>query len=178
MNKALFLDRDGTLVVDTHYLHRPEDLQPIPGTGEALRAAARAGYLLFLFTNQSGIGRGYYTLEDAEHCNQCMVEMLGFAEDPFTQTCIAPETPDEPSVYRKPSSRFIQEMCGKYDLEPAGCWMVGDKLCDLQAGVGAGIRSAFVRTGKASDAEPVDFLREHEIPAFADLAAFVGAVVE
>ena len=78
MSKALFLDRDGTLVVDTHYLHKPEDLQLIAGIGDALRTAVTSGYLLFLFTNQSGIGRGFYTLEDAEYSNQCKVEMLGF----------------------------------------------------------------------------------------------------
>ena len=89
MNKALFLDRDGTLVVDTHYLHKPEDLQLIAGIGDALRTAVKSGYLLFLFTNQSGIGHGFYTLEDAEHCNHCMVEMLGFSENPFTEICIS-----------------------------------------------------------------------------------------
>lgn len=177
MSKALFLDRDGTLVVDTHYLHRPDDLQPLPGVGDALRAAVDAGYRLFLFTNQSGIGRGYYSLEDAVRCNACMVEILGFQADPFTKTCIAPETPDEPTVYRKPSPRFILEMREQYGLDPAHCWMVGDKLCDVEAGCNGGIRCAFVRTGKTSDGEPTDFLQANGITAFADLAAFVDALL-
>ena len=173
MSKALFLDRDGTLVVDTHYLHKPEDLQLIAGIGDALQTALTSGYLLFLFTNQSGIGRGFYTLEDAEYCNQCMVEMLGFRENPFTEICIAPETPEDAPVYRKPSPRFILEMCDKYDLNPDFCWMVGDKLCDIQAGLNGGIRAAFVRSGKTSDGEPTDFLAEYSIPTFDTLVSFV-----
>ena len=173
MNKALFLDRDGTLVVDTHYLHKPEDVQLIAGAGEALHVTMNSGYLLFLFTNQSGIGRGYYTLDDALACNQHMVSMMGFREDPFLETCIAPEAPEDLPVYRKPSPKFIFEMCEKYQLDPRNTWMVGDKLCDLEAGLNGGIRSAFVRTGKASDTDPHEFLSEYEIPSFGDILEFV-----
>lgn len=174
MNKALFLDRDGTLVVDTHYLHKPEDLQPFSHTSKALRAGLDAGYLLFLFTNQSGIGRGYYTMEDALACNRHMVRMLGFDENPFLEICIAPETPEESPLYRKPSPKFIFEMREKHNLDPDNSWVVGDKLCDVEAGLNGGIRSAYVRTGKATDAEPMEFLTEHGIPAFENLAEFVG----
>jgi D-glycero-D-manno-heptose 1,7-bisphosphate phosphatase len=173
VKKALFLDRDGTLVVDTHYLHKPEHVQLITGAGEALHATVNAGYLLFLFTNQSGIGRGYYSLDDALACNRHMVGMMGFREDPFIETCIAPEAPEDEAVYRKPSPKFIFEMREKYQLDPQNTWMVGDKLCDLEAGLRGGIRSAFVWTGKTSDPEPHEFLSEHGIPAFEDILEFV-----
>jgi D-glycero-D-manno-heptose 1,7-bisphosphate phosphatase len=65
MNRAVFLDRDGTLIVEKHYLHRPEDVEIFPGAGAALKRLADAGYKLLVVTNQSGIGRGYFTLAEA-----------------------------------------------------------------------------------------------------------------
>ncbi len=174
MNKALFLDRDGTLVVDTHYLHNPEDVQLIPGVTEALSIARDAGYLLFLFTNQSGIGRGYYLMEDVLACNREMIHQLGFKEDPFLETCIAPESPDEMEIYRKPSPKFLLEMLEKHDLDPDSSWMVGDKLCDVEAGVRAGIRSAYVLSGKDLDVKPQKFIEKNAIPVFEDLTGFVA----
>src|ERR1700744_4396826 len=72
MNRAVFLDRDGTLIVEKNYLHRVEEVEIFPGAGAALKRLAQAGYKLFIVTNQSGIGRGYFTLADAEKVNQHM----------------------------------------------------------------------------------------------------------
>ncbi len=69
MKRAVFLDRDGTLIVEKNYLHRPEDVEIFPGAGAALKRLADAGFKLFIVTNQSGIGRGYFTLADAERVN-------------------------------------------------------------------------------------------------------------
>jgi D-glycero-D-manno-heptose 1,7-bisphosphate phosphatase len=146
MNKALFLDRDGTLIEHEPYLHKPEEVVLLPGTTEALSQAMSAGYLLFLFTNQSGVGRGYFKLEDVQRVNARLIEMLGLGPDVFTETCVAPEPPGTPSLYRKPSPRFIQEMITKYDLIPAHSWMVGDSPSDWAAGAAAGIGVAAVQS--------------------------------
>jgi len=69
MQRAVFLDRDGTLIVEKNYLHRPEDVEIFPGAGGALKKLADAGFKLFMVTNQSGIGRGYFTMADAERVN-------------------------------------------------------------------------------------------------------------
>ena len=69
MNRAIFLDRDGTLIVEKNYLHRPEDVVIFRGAGAALKKLLDAGFKLFVVTNQSGIGRGYFTLADAERVN-------------------------------------------------------------------------------------------------------------
>lgn len=145
---ALFLDRDGTLIYDKHYLSDPAGVELIPGAGEALRVAAELGFKLFLFTNQSGIGRGYYTVEDAVRCNQRMEELMALPPPGFTDICIAPEAPDQPQQYRKPSPRFILESIQRHGLDPQHCWMVGDNLADMEAGRNAGIRLAAVCTGK------------------------------
>lgn len=173
MSRSLFLDRDGTLIVDKNYLADPAGVELIPGTIEALRRARDLGYKLFLFTNQSGIGRGYHTLEDTNRVNARMEELIGLGTPLFEGICIAPEAPDQPTVYRKPSPRFILEMRARHALDPAHCWMVGDSAADLGAGLAAKVNVAAVRTGKT---DPATFseVAALQVPVFSDLAAFVS----
>lgn len=175
MPKALFLDRDGTLIFDKHYLADPAGVELIPGVPGALRRALKLGYQLFLFTNQSGIGRGLYTLEDTIRCNQRMEELIGLPSPLFTDVCIAPEAPDQPAEYRKPSPRFILESILRHRLDPSLCWMLGDRESDIEAGLGAKVNTAALCTGKYD----VAGWRERAIPGvpvFADLAAFVATL--
>lgn len=144
---ALFLDRDGNLIRDGHHTSRPEDVEPIPGVREALVAALGAGYRLFILTNQSGIGRGLFTWEDYRACHARMLELLDLPAPGFVEVRAAPERPDEPSVYRKPSPRFILECLARHGLDPARSWMVGDRRTDWEAGLNAGIRGCAVRSG-------------------------------
>jgi D-glycero-D-manno-heptose 1,7-bisphosphate phosphatase len=146
--RGLFIDRDGTLILDKHYLSDPAGVELIPGVAEALRRAKALGYELFLFTNQSGIGRGMYTLQDTLRCNARMEELIGLPSPLFDDVCIAPEAPDQPQQYRKPSPRFILETIARRGLDPAECWMVGDNEADMRAGHAANIRLAAVCTGK------------------------------
>ena len=150
MPKALFIDRDDTLIVDKVYLSDPAGVELLPGVPEGLRRARELGYKLFLFTNQSGIGRGYYTLEDAHRVNARMEELIGLPRPLFVEIGIAPEAPDQPSLYRKPSPRFILEMIAKYELDPSQCIMVGDRESDIEAGINAKIRCAALSTAKVS----------------------------
>jgi D-glycero-D-manno-heptose 1,7-bisphosphate phosphatase len=166
---AIFLDRDGTIIADAHYLSEPAQVVLLPRAPDALLALRNAGYALFLFTNQSGIGRGFFTLEDAQSCNTRMIELLGLGRELFTDICIAPEAPDHPSVYRKPSPRFITESIARHGLDATKCWMVGDKASDIEAGLNAGIRSAWIN---AAAAEP----RHSAVPRYASLFEFAQAV--
>jgi D-glycero-D-manno-heptose 1,7-bisphosphate phosphatase len=150
MSKALFLDRDGTLIFDKVYLADPAGVELIPGAADGLRRARSLGYKLFLFTNQSGIGRGLHTLEDTLRVNARMVELLGLPSPAFDGVCIAPEAPGQPIAYRKPSPRFIIETLAQHHLDPAQCWMVGDSAADIGAGRAAKINVAVVSTGKIS----------------------------
>jgi D-glycero-D-manno-heptose 1,7-bisphosphate phosphatase len=175
LRRALFLDRDGTIIHDRDYLCDPAGVELIPGAADALRRARALGYRLFLFTNQSGIGRGYHTLADTHRCNARMLELLGLGPDLFTDICIAPEAPDQPSLYRKPSPRFINEMVERHGLERARCWMIGDRESDLDAGINAGIRAAAVCTGKYDAAAWQPRLRPG-VPLYPDLSAFVAAL--
>jgi D-glycero-D-manno-heptose 1,7-bisphosphate phosphatase len=151
MSKALFIDRDDTLIVDKVYLSDPAGVELLPGVIKGLRRARELGYKLFLFTNQSGIGRGYYTIEDAHRVNARMEELIGLPRPLFVEIGIAPEAPDQPSLYRKPSPLFITEMIAKYKLDPAQCIMVGDRESDIEAGLNAKIRCAALCTAKVTN---------------------------
>src|ERR1700744_999269 len=124
MQRAVFLDRDGTLIAEKNYLHRTEDVEIFPGAATALKRLADAGFKLFIATNQSGIGRGYFTLADAEKVN----DHLGreFARDGvhFVKAYIAPEAPDQPSRGRKPSPQFLLDARDEFNFYLAESFMV------------------------------------------------------
>jgi D-glycero-D-manno-heptose 1,7-bisphosphate phosphatase len=154
MNRAIFLDRDGTLIAEKNYLHRPEHVDIFPGAGAALKKLADAGFKLFVVTNQSGIGRGYFTLADAERVNEHVNRELAREGVRFEKTYIAPEAPDQPSRGRKPSPQFLFDARDEFDLDLAQSFFVGDKLIDLECGWNAGVKkSILVRTGYGAELE-------------------------
>lgn len=166
--KAVFLDRDGTIIIDGNYISEPAQVELLPGAKDAMQLLLNAGYLLFLFTNQSGIGRGYFPLEAAHRCNDRMLELLNLGTPLFTDVCIAPESPDQPAVYRKPNPRFINEAVAKYGLDRAQCWMVGDKPIDVESGLNADIKGAMVGPRKLP--------AELKAPVYESLLNFAQAV--
>ncbi|MDR1433265.1 MAG: HAD-IIIA family hydrolase [Puniceicoccales bacterium] len=141
---AIFLDRDGTIIVDKNYPSDPEGVELLSGAREAITLLKNFGCLLFLFSNQSGIGRGLLTFDDANACNRRMVTLLGCGDGVFDEICMATEAPSADPIYRKPSPRFILEMIEKYGLSKKNCHMVGDKESDVFAGINAGINSALI----------------------------------
>lgn len=154
MNRAIFLDRDGTLIVEKHYLHKVADVEIFPGTGAALKRLQDAGYRLIIVTNQAGVGRGYYTLADAENVNRHLADELAREGVSFAKTYIAPEAPGQPSRARKPSPQFLLDARDEFGLDLAQCFMVGDKLLDLECGWNAGVKKPLlVRTGYGAELE-------------------------
>ena len=141
--EALFLDRDGTLIEWVHYLSDPSEVVLSEGVAEALKRAKNAGCRLFLHTNQSGVGRGYFTMKEVGAVNRRMYELLGVEEDFFDEVCIAPDDPNAigPDTFRKPSPRFAREMIERFELDPARCYYVGDSVCDVETGLAAGMGS-------------------------------------
>ncbi|HEX7569941.1 MAG TPA: HAD-IIIA family hydrolase, partial [Verrucomicrobiae bacterium] len=103
MNRAIFLDRDGTIIEEKNYLRRVEDVVIFPEAAAALGQLHRAGFKLFIVSNQSGVGRGYVTLADVARVNQYLLRELGREGVRFEKIYIAPESPDAPSRGRKPS---------------------------------------------------------------------------
>ena len=154
MKPAVFLDRDGTLIAEKNYLSRPEDVVIFPGAGGALKRLADAGFQLFIVSNQSGVGRGYFTLADVDRVNEHLARELARAGVRFEKVYIAPEAPDQPSRGRKPSPQFLFDARDEFDLNLAESFMVGDKLIDLECGWNAGVKkSILVRTGYGAKLE-------------------------
>ena len=154
MKRAVFLDRDGTLNVDKHYLSKPEQFELIPGTGPALRRLQDADFLLVVVTNQSGIGRGYYTETDLHAVNARMNELLAPLGVHFAKIYYAQEAPEQPSRGRKPSPEFLFDARDELGVDLARSFMVGDKVIDLECGWNAGVQqSLLVRTGYGAETE-------------------------
>jgi len=154
MDRAVFLDRDGTLIEERHYLHRPEDVVVLPGAPAALRRLGAAGFRIILVTNQSGVGRGYFTLAEVEAVHAHLAGLLAAHGVRLDKTYVAPEAPEQPSRGRKPSPQFLFDARDEFGLDLGDCYMVGDKLADLQCGWNAGVRAAIlVRTGYGAETE-------------------------
>jgi D-glycero-D-manno-heptose 1,7-bisphosphate phosphatase len=153
-NAAVFLDRDGVLIEDRAYVHRVEDCVLFTGVGTALCRLQAAHYLLFLVTNQSGIGRGYYTVADMQRVHDHLQTELGRVGVHFARIYYAPEAPDQPSRGRKPSPQFLFDARDEFKIDLARSYMIGDKLIDLECGWNAGVRhSLLVRTGYGAQVE-------------------------
>lgn len=152
MNRGVFLDRDGTIIEEKVYLHRPEDVVVFPKAAEALKTLQSAGFLLFIVTNQSGVGRGYFRLEDVELVHEHLSQKFSQSGVKFTNIYIAPEAPDQPTHGRKPSPQFLFEARDEFRVDLARSYMIGDKLVDLECGWNAGIKkSILVRTGYGAE---------------------------
>ena len=154
MNRAVFLDRDGVLNEERNYLRRVEDVVVMAGAPAALKRLADAGFKLFIVSNQSGVGRGYFTLADVEKVNAHLAAEFAHVGVRFEKIYFAPEAPEQPSRSRKPSPQFLFDARDEFGLDLAHSFMIGDKLIDLECGWNAGVKkSILVRTGYGTKTE-------------------------
>ncbi len=142
---AVFLDRDGTLIREVDYCGDPSLVCAIPGAPEALLKLSAAGFALIIVTNQSGIGRGYFTRGDYDRVHEEVLWQLRPAE--ITATYFDDSTPRNPSPRRKPSPVMIEEAAREHGLDLSRSWMVGDKASDIECGRNAGLKTILVETG-------------------------------
>jgi D-glycero-D-manno-heptose 1,7-bisphosphate phosphatase len=177
MNQAVFLDRDGTIIVDKHYLRHPEQVVPFPDAIPALTRLQTAGFRLFIVSNQSGVGRGYFTLEEVELVNDHLVKEFGRSGVHFEKIYIAPEAPEAPSRGRKPSPQFLFDARDEFGVSLGNSFMIGDKLSDLECGWNAGVqKSILVRTGSGAELErstPEKLTRALIVNNLADAVEFI-----
>lgn len=159
--KAAFIDRDGVINVERHYVHRIEDFELLPGVAQGLRRLREAGYQLVVVTNQAGIARGYYD-EAALHTLHAHMRQL-LADQGVTLDAIyfCPHHPQGQVAAlavecdcRKPAPGMLLQAARDLDLDLAASVLVGDKLSDIQAGQRAGVgRTAVVDSGHRVEAD-------------------------
>jgi len=150
--RAVFLDRDGTINPDPGYIDAPEKFKLFPETIEALRLLSSAGYLLFLVTNQSGIGRGYFSRETLAAIHEHMGRLLAGGGVKFDDLLYCPHQPGENCGCRKPDPGMVLELARRHGVDREKSWFVGDKASDIICGRRAGCRTILVR-GEKIDAE-------------------------
>ena len=164
MMRAVFFDRDGTLMEDAHYCADPADVHVFPGVPPALRRLKRAGFGIFLITNQSGIGRGLITEQQYAAVHQ---EFLRQAEGLVDGVYYCPDAPDVPSSCRKPEPGMVFQAAADHSIDLSASYFVGDKAADIECGRRAGTRTILVLTGygaAARDSIP-DFVCENVVTA-------------
>jgi D-glycero-D-manno-heptose 1,7-bisphosphate phosphatase len=145
MRRAIFLDRDGTLIVDRIYLNDPQQIEFLPGAFDGLRQLRDAGYIFIVATNQSGIPRGFVQLKNlhmihdivrAEFCRSG-VDILHFYYAPFMT--------DSNHPMRKPSPGMLLEAAFDFNIDLKQSWMIGDRITDVEAGDRAGCRTILLK---------------------------------
>jgi histidinol-phosphate phosphatase family protein len=150
---ALFLDRDGCLIEERHYLADPAAVTLLPGVGDALRRARTAGYLLIAVSNQSGLGRGRFTIAELEAVMARCDELLVAAGAGLDAYFYCPHAPADHCPCRKPALGLLAEAARRFAWDPRRSWVIGDKQSDVDLGIRAGIGALLVRTGYGSAEE-------------------------
>ncbi len=154
MDKVIFLDRDGTLNEEVHYLYRQEDLRLLSGVPEAVRLLREAGFKIVVITNQAGVARGYYTCEDVENLHRYMNNLLEKEGARIDAFYYCPHHPEYGvGIYRqvcrcrKPDIGMFEKAEENFEVDKAHSYMIGDKRLDIQAGKNYGVFSILVGTG-------------------------------
>lgn len=147
--RALFLDRDGTINVDKHYVYRPQDFEWIPGIVELCRAAQCAGYLIIIITNQSGIERGYYTEQDYAAFMQFLSGQFEAHGIRIAGSLHCPLLHDE--INRKPAPGLFLQAADRWGINMAASLSLGDKERDVQAGIHAGVGRNYLLSDSAEE---------------------------
>jgi D-glycero-D-manno-heptose 1,7-bisphosphate phosphatase len=161
----VLFDRDGTLVVDVPYNGDPAKVRPVPGAAEALARLRRAGLPLAVVSNQSGIARGWLTVEQVDAVNRRVDELLG----PFAAFLMCPHGPADGCGCRKPRPGMVVDAAARLGVAPEACALVGDIGADVDAALAAGARPVLV---------PTSVTRGEEVAAAPEVAADLPAAVD
>jgi D,D-heptose 1,7-bisphosphate phosphatase len=158
--RALFVDRDGTIIVDKNFLADPDQIEFLPGAVEALKKAKTMGFKLVILTNQSGVARGLFSVDDVEHMNNRLLELLAARGVEIDGFYICPHVPwgvvDEYAVVcncRKPAPAMAEEAARQLHIDLRRSYVIGDKCDDFNLGRVIGARSYLVRTGHGAQQE-------------------------
>jgi D-glycero-D-manno-heptose 1,7-bisphosphate phosphatase len=145
LSAAVFVDRDGTIMEDADYCAHPKQVKIFPGVPEALRRLRSKGFKLIIITNQSGIGRGFFTVDQYCAVEAEVLRQLGDGLIDATYFC--PDVPGQHSSCRKPSPGMILQAKREHQIDLPRSFFIGDKEIDVECGRNAGVRTIRVQTG-------------------------------
>lgn len=158
--RAIFLDRDGTVNEERHYLFDPELVALTEGIGPAIQSANLAGFLVVVVTNQSGVARGFYSLDDVAAVHRRIAELLALAGARVDRFYCCPHHPAEgigeyllDCDCRKPKPGMLLQAARELGIQLQESFLIGDYRTDLEAGAAAGCRTILVRTGHGGGVE-------------------------
>ena len=146
-DRAVFLDRDGTLIVEKNYLSDPDDIELIPDAIEALNMLADSGFKLILVTNQSAIGRGMFDLARLDEIHARFEHLLAQGGARLDGIYFCPHHPDDDCECRKPKTGMVRQAAREFDVDADRSFMIGDNLADIELGRNMNGQSLLVRTG-------------------------------
>lgn len=152
--KAVFLDRDGTLIADEYYLADPEFVRLLPGAAAVLVELKKLGFLLVLVSNQSGIGRGLINSDQAAQVHRRMEELLADCGVRLDAVYYCPHAPEEGCLCRKPAPGMLLRAATELGIELAESIMIGDKMSDVEAATAAGCRPLLLEGPDLADQNP------------------------
>jgi len=168
LSPAVFIDRDGTIMQDADYCSDPREVKIFPRVAEALRRLKSKGFKLIIITNQSGIGRGFFTVEQYRAVEAEVLRQLGDGLIDATYFC--PDVPGQHSSCRKPAPGMIVEATREHQINLARSFLIGDKEIDAECGRNVGMRTIRVRTGfdRETAGSMADWVAE-DLPAAAEI---------
>ncbi|MCY3023432.1 MAG: HAD family hydrolase [Planctomycetota bacterium] len=145
--RFVILDRDGTVIVERNYLSDVDQVALLPGAAEGLRRMSVLGLGLVVITNQSGVGRGYFSDECVARVHRRMAELLAAEGVRLDGVYYCPHLPEDDCTCRKPKPGLLLKAAAELQFEPRDCLVVGDKVCDLELGRNVGATTFLVQTG-------------------------------
>ncbi len=161
MRRAVFLDRDGTIIEDRGYIRDPDDVVALPGAVEALRDLQGKGWDLIVVSNQSGVGRGLIAPSEMDAVQARFLEVMRSAGVEITNSYLCVHDPAEDCGCRKPSPFHLEQAAREFGLDLAQSWMVGDRESDILCGKNAGCRTVWLKNPHFSVADGLaDFAAE------------------
>ena len=168
LSPAVFIDRDGTIMQDADYCSDPREVEIFPRVAEALRRLKSKGFKLIIITNQSGIGRGFFTVEQYRAVEAEVLRQLGDGLIDATYFC--PDVPGQHSSCRKPAPGMIVTATREHQIDLARSFLIGDKEIDAECGRNVGMRTIRVRTGfdRETAGSMADWVAE-DLPAAAEI---------
>ena len=174
-NKAFFLDRDGTINIDTDFVHKPEEWDFCDGAVESIKWMNKRGFKVIVVTNQSGVARGHFELNDVMHLHHHVDDLLsksGARIDDWYICPYHPEFTDDEKQHRltdrKPETGMFDKAIRRFNIDPAQSFMAGDKVTDLEPAIELGMTPFYIKSRFHSE-EAERWLQDHDLSIFENL---------